>query len=134
MLIEFMIIYLKYSQVDDSHSISDHGLRVIGELLGHHQEREMLILLIIEKLDGVLVEKQGQGFDERHVDIDQLLIIEVEVEFYQLVQERMTQDVVYKILRERWSYQEEYFGFTYIFWSLARYSAKICLWSVSIEY
>ena len=100
MLIEFTIIYLKYSQVDDSHSVSDHGLGVIGEFLGHHQEWKMLVLLVVEKLDGVLVEKQGQGLDERHVDIDQLLIVEVEVEFYQLVQEGMAQDVVCKILRE----------------------------------
>ena len=82
--------------------------------------------LIIEKLDRVLVEKQGQGLDERHVDIDQLLIVEVEVELYQLVQERMAQDIVCKILKEKWSHQEELVGFTYIFWSLVRYSAKIC--------
>ena len=131
MLIEFTIIYLKYSQVDDSHSISDHGLGVIGELLGHHQKWEMLILLIIEELDGVLVEKQGQRFDEGYIDIDQLLIVEVEVEFYQLVQERVAKDVVCKILNEKRSYQEEFVGFTYIFWFLGRYSAKICSLSVS---
>ena len=126
MFVELAIIYLKYSQVDDSHSISDHGLGMVGKFLGHHQEWKMLVLLVVEKLDGVLVEKQGQGLDERHVDIDQLLIIEVEVEFYQLVQEGMAQDVVCKILREGWSYHKKFVAFTYTFWSLGRYSAKIC--------
>jgi hypothetical protein len=67
---------------------------MICKFLGHDQQWKVLVFLVVEKLDGILVQKECQGLDEGHVDIDKLFIIKVEVKLYQLIQKRVAQDIV----------------------------------------
>lgn len=92
--IKFGIVDLINGQVDNPDCVSDHRLWMVGELLRHDQKREMFVLLIIEELNGVLIQQQGQRLNEGHVNIHQLLIIKVEVELNQFVEEWMAQNVI----------------------------------------
>lgn len=92
--IELGVIDLVYRQIDDPDCISYHSLRVVGELLCHDQKRKMFVLLIIEKLNGVLIQQQGQRLDERDININQFFIEKVEIEFNQFIEKRMTQNIV----------------------------------------
>jgi len=53
--VEFGVIDLVHRQIYDSHSIPNHGLRMIRELLRHHQQRKMLVLLVVEELNRILI-------------------------------------------------------------------------------
>ena len=80
-LVQLLIVDFKYGQVDYSYGVSNHSFRMICELLSYEKEREMLVFLVIEKLYGVLVQKKGQRFDEGDVDVNELLVVKIEVEF-----------------------------------------------------
>lgn len=80
-LVQLLIVDFKYGQVDYSYGVSNHSFRMICELLSDEKEREMLVFLVIEKLYRVLVQKKGQRFDEGDVDVNELLVVKIEVEF-----------------------------------------------------
>lgn len=92
--IQFGIIDLINSQVDNSDGIPNHRLWMIAEFLCHHQKWKMFVLLIVEKLYRVLIEQQSQGLDERHVNVHQFLIVKVKIEFNELVQKWMAQNII----------------------------------------
>ena len=92
--IEFSIIDLINRQIDDPDCVPDHGLRMVGELLCHDQKRKMFVLLIVEELNGVLIQQQSKRLNERHIDIHQFFVIKVEVKLNQFVQKWMTEDIV----------------------------------------
>lgn len=54
-LVELLVIDLEHGQVDDSYSVPHHSFRMICELLSNEKEREMLVFLVIEKLNGIFV-------------------------------------------------------------------------------
>jgi hypothetical protein len=49
-IVEFFVINLENSEINNPHSISDHCFFVICKLLGHQQKREVFIFLVVEKL------------------------------------------------------------------------------------
>lgn len=85
LIVELLVIDLEHGQIDDAHRVPDHRLGVIGEPLGHQQQRKVFHLGVVEELDRVLVEAERDGLDEGDVHVDHLLIVEVVVELYQLI-------------------------------------------------
>jgi len=56
----------------------DHALAVVEEFDGFCVEREVVGVLVIEEVDGVLVEAKGESFEERDVVSHNLLVGEIE--------------------------------------------------------
>lgn len=60
LVIEFPVVDLEDSEIDDSNGVPDHGLWVIGEPLRHEQQRKVLHLGVVEELNGVLIQAEGE--------------------------------------------------------------------------
>ena len=74
-----LVLNLVHVEAEGPDRYPDHALAVVEELDGLGVEGEVVIMLVIEEVDGVLVQPEAEGLEEGDVVGHDLLVGEVEL-------------------------------------------------------
>ena len=69
-----VVLHFVYVKRESPDGYPDHAFAVIEELNGLSIQREIVIVFIVEEVNGVLVEPEGESLEERNVVSHHLLV------------------------------------------------------------